>query len=119
MPRYKDSQGYIVVKRPDVTTNKRGYVMEHRAIWIDRYGKIPDDAVIHHKNGIKDDNRIENLELYYSNGDHRRVCHGDPVLLADAAARQMKPFDLVDMMFIHAHLPLDRLVTANYAARLY
>jgi len=35
---------------------------EHRIIWEKHHGKIPDDHCIHHINGDKKDNRIENLE---------------------------------------------------------
>ncbi len=33
----------------------------HRLIWEEHYGKIPEGYVIHHINGNKHDNRIENL----------------------------------------------------------
>jgi len=36
---------------------------EHRYIWERAYGEIPIGYEIHHINGIKDDNRLENLEL--------------------------------------------------------
>lgn len=38
-------------------------VMAHRVIWAIHNGIIPDDLVIDHINGIKTDNRIENLRL--------------------------------------------------------
>lgn len=108
MPQYTDSNGYIMVKRPDITTSKKGYIGEHRAVWIDNHGAIPDGAVIHHINGDKMDNRIENLQLYENNGQYRHECHLDLSWLAPDQPR-LEPFDLVDMMFIRSHLPLDRL----------
>lgn len=50
--------------------NKREY--EHRLIWEKYYGEIPKGFHIHHKNGNKLDNRIENLELI-SNSEHQKI----------------------------------------------
>ena len=58
-------------------TKRRGYITcsilqsdgsrkefrEHRLIWEKVNGEIPENHSIHHLNGIKDDNRIENLAL--------------------------------------------------------
>lgn len=38
-------------------------VSEHRHIWEKHNGKIPKGYFIHHINGIKHDNRVENLQL--------------------------------------------------------
>lgn len=59
----KTSKGYIQVLLP---THKRadkcGYVMEHILVYEKETGiEIPINCCIHHLNGIKDDNRIENL----------------------------------------------------------
>lgn len=43
--------------------DKRGRVLQHRRVWFDANGDIPNGAVIHHINGNKTDNRLENLEL--------------------------------------------------------
>lgn len=40
----------------------RNYVAEHRLIWKKKHGKLPDGYVVHHLNGEKCDNRIENLQ---------------------------------------------------------
>ena len=36
---------------------------EHRLIWIEAHGPIPDGYVIHHINGKKTDNRLDNLAM--------------------------------------------------------
>jgi hypothetical protein len=52
-----DGQGYRIVK-----FNKK-YYKTHRLIWIMHYGDISRKLEIDHINGIRDDNRIENLRL--------------------------------------------------------
>ena len=55
---YKLSSGYVQL---NTKVNRKKY--EHRIVWENKYGPIPDGFDIHHKNGIKDDNQIENLEI--------------------------------------------------------
>ena len=37
--------------------------MEHRVVWENSHGPIPNGYSVHHKNGNKLDNDLENLEL--------------------------------------------------------
>lgn len=72
----KNAEGYIRVwLQPDnffySMTDKKGYVLEHRLVMAKYLQRclLPWE-VIHHKNSIKDDNRLENLELLPTNRQH-------------------------------------------------
>lgn len=52
---------------------KDGYVMEHRLLMAQHLGRpLSRKEVVHHINHDPTDNRLENLELFASNGEHKR-----------------------------------------------
>lgn len=57
------ARGYIGILKPDhPRANKGGYVLEHILVWEEAHGKpLPKGWIIHHLNGIKNDNRPSNL----------------------------------------------------------
>lgn len=61
----KGSDGYIKVYVPNhPLSTKDGYVMEHILIMEKHIGRyITRDEAVHHINHVRDDNRIENLQL--------------------------------------------------------
>jgi len=63
--RNLDKDGYVLIKRDDCkSVCKSGYVREHRYIIEKKIGrKLRPYEIVHHKNGIKNDNHVENLQL--------------------------------------------------------
>ena len=67
----KGSAGYISLYKPEYTQKQSGWISEHRYVMEQYLGrKLIKGEIVHHKNGIRDDNRIENLELYLCPSDH-------------------------------------------------
>ncbi|HEY5026590.1 MAG TPA: HNH endonuclease [Acidimicrobiales bacterium] len=58
--------GYVLVRVPwHPRINTRGYVREHILVMEEALGRyLEPDETVHHRNGVRDDNRIENLELW-------------------------------------------------------
>ncbi len=67
----KGDYNYVVVKNHPHRT-KLNYVFEHRVVMENHLLRILESyEVVHHKNGNKKDNRIENLEVM-TNKEHNR-----------------------------------------------
>lgn len=61
-----NEQGYYLVRMPDhPNANVNGYVHEHRMVMSEHLGRpLKPFENVHHKNGNRRDNRLENLELW-------------------------------------------------------
>lgn len=98
--RIRNLQGYISIKlSPEdffyPMVNQRGYTQEHRLVMAQYLGRcLQPWERVHHKNGIKDDNRLENLELttigshlvMHSKGYQDGYCQG----LVDGRQKQIE-----------------------------
>src|SRR5690606_28227193 len=74
--RKKSNEGYVLLKIPTHPyAQSNGYVLEHRVVFetiIDTY--LTDNVIVHHINGVKDDNRFANLQIM-DRGHHTKLHH--------------------------------------------
>lgn len=60
--RHLNGDGYVMLWCPEhPRAGKRGYVREHIKVWTDAHGPLLPGWTVHHLNGIRDDNRLDNL----------------------------------------------------------
>lgn len=60
------SQGYVRIRvgKDHPLADPNGYAYEHLIVWVSSGRRRPEkDEIIHHENGDKTDNRIQNLSL--------------------------------------------------------
>lgn len=61
-------QGYVMLRGVDHPNASDGFMFEHRLVMAQHLGRaLYPDETVHHKNGDKGDNRIENLEVWSGN----------------------------------------------------
>ncbi len=68
-------RGYVLLRFPNANGVKREDIYEHRYVMEQHIGrKLLETETVHHINGLTDDNRIQNLELFSSrHGPGQRV----------------------------------------------
>lgn len=71
-PKSLRPDGYVRIFSPKhPLANSDGHVLEHRMVAYDAGMVVPVGYHVHHKNGVKDDNRLENLEVIEKAAHHR------------------------------------------------
>lgn len=86
--RQRNGEGYIRTAADDLTASmadSRGLVLEHRLVMARHLGRpLTANETVHHKNGKRDDNRLENLQL--RSGKHGK---GQGLHCADCGSRNI------------------------------
>ena len=100
-------RGYVVVHRPDhPMAAKSGKLLGHRLVMSEHLGRpLEPGEVVHHKDGNRSNNAIENLELMSGHKEHAAVHAQESELyqlrqqgeLRCSACKEVKPLDSFDI----------------------
>lgn len=68
------SNGYVLIYSPDHPyKSKTNTILEHRLVMEKKIGRyLKPEEVVHHRNCIRDDNRIDNLYLFKNSAEHTK-----------------------------------------------
>jgi len=74
-PRKFTNEGYVLVSCPKHPfCQQYGNILEHRLVMEKHLGRyLSKTEIVHHINGIKNDNRIENLNLISNCREHAKI----------------------------------------------
>lgn len=78
MNKIRRSGYWYVLDKSHPFSGKQGYIAEHRIVMEKHIGRyLTTQEVIHHIDGSRDNNNIENLELCSTHGQHTKQHHSD------------------------------------------
>ena len=75
--RHKTTEGYILVYDSEHPRASKNHILEHIKVWEEHNGSLPEGFQVHHLNGIRDDNKLENL-FAFSASKHTKFERGEP-----------------------------------------
>lgn len=92
--RFLDKHGYVLLSSRKGDEGNNYQQPEHRAVMEKALGrKLAKHETVHHKNGIRNDNRLENLELWQGrHGRGQRATDLQPCPLASGASNGLMSF---------------------------
>lgn len=101
---FKHRQGYLRVP-VYVEKYRNVHVLAHRIVWRYFHGPIGADMDINHKNGLKNDNRPENLEVVTRSANLKhsyRVLQSHKIAGDHHPYRKLSSVDVIEIRRLHA-----------------